>query len=134
MTLADGSRVYFVEAFVDGRYIKHSNNTGWVGMDELSGAAHQRPVDVPATDEPRADCWTADSDTQCLDAVPIAAAKRIRNTPQALSYFSWHYSRGSEMICDVQGIGDLYTDPQIHSADPKLVRQSVAFSFIVPIS
>jgi len=23
------------------------------------------------------------------------------------------------LICDIQGVGDLYTDPQIHSADGK---------------
>lgn len=40
-----------------------------------------------------------------------------RNTPQAFSHFTWHASKGTLLICDIQGVGDLYTDPQIHSSD-----------------
>jgi len=37
-----------------------------------------------------------------------------RNTPQAFSHFSWEASDHTLLICDIQGVGDLYTDPQIH--------------------
>eukprot|EP00667_Euglena_gracilis_P003304 EG_transcript_3313 len=40
-----------------------------------------------------------------------------RNTPQAFSHFSWEYTQHRFMIVDIQGVGDVYTDPQIHSAD-----------------
>lgn len=40
-----------------------------------------------------------------------------RNTPQAFSHFSFETSGGSVMVVDVQGVEDLYTDPQIHSID-----------------
>ena len=43
------------------------------------------------------------------------AADHIRQTPQSFSYFTWHYTSGAEMVTDVQGVADLYTDPQIHS-------------------
>lgn len=40
-----------------------------------------------------------------------------RNTPQAFSHFSYEASERQILICDIQGVGDLYTDPQIHSLD-----------------
>lgn len=32
-----------------------------------------------------------------------------RNTPQAFSHFTYHASNGTMLICDIQGVGDLYT-------------------------
>jgi hypothetical protein len=40
-----------------------------------------------------------------------------RNTPQAFSHFTYEASQHQILICDIQGVGDLYTDPQIHSLD-----------------
>lgn len=40
-----------------------------------------------------------------------------RNTPQAFSHFTYEASQHRILICDIQGVGDLYTDPQIHSVD-----------------
>eukprot|EP00669_Euglena_mutabilis_P014533 TRINITY_DN964_c1_g1_i1.p1 TRINITY_DN964_c1_g1~~TRINITY_DN964_c1_g1_i1.p1 ORF type:complete len:282 (+),score=108.51 TRINITY_DN964_c1_g1_i1:36-848(+) len=42
-----------------------------------------------------------------------------RNTPQAFSHFSYCKSKGDLLICDIQGVQDKYTDPQIHSKDGK---------------
>eukprot|EP00667_Euglena_gracilis_P006074 EG_transcript_6123 len=44
--------------------------------------------------------WTADDE---------------RNTPQAFSHFTYFYSQGKFIIVDIQGVGDRYTDPQLHS-------------------
>lgn len=41
----------------------------------------------------------------------------LRNTPQAFSHFTWHYSKGKLMVVDIQGVDDVYTDPQIHTKD-----------------
>jgi hypothetical protein len=38
-------------------------------------------------------------------------------TPQVFSAFSFIASKGTCMVVDVQGVGDLYTDPQLHSLD-----------------
>jgi len=38
-----------------------------------------------------------------------------RNTPQAFSHFTWEASNHQLLICDIQGVADMYTDPQIHS-------------------
>lgn len=42
-----------------------------------------------------------------------------RSTPQAFSHFSWHASGGTALVCDIQGVSDLYTDPQVHSVSGK---------------
>jgi len=38
-----------------------------------------------------------------------------RNTPAAFSHFSYEVSHHEILVCDIQGVGDCYTDPQIHS-------------------
>eukprot|EP01012_Entosiphon_sulcatum_P043056 TRINITY_DN57222_c0_g1_i1.p1 TRINITY_DN57222_c0_g1~~TRINITY_DN57222_c0_g1_i1.p1 ORF type:complete len:264 (+),score=22.13 TRINITY_DN57222_c0_g1_i1:48-794(+) len=40
-----------------------------------------------------------------------------RNTPAAFSHFTYHTSGNRLLVCDIQGVGDTYTDAQIHSAD-----------------
>ena len=40
-----------------------------------------------------------------------------RLTPEAFSAHSFYASRGEVLVCDIQGVGDLFTDPQLHSAD-----------------
>jgi Alpha-kinase family len=35
-----------------------------------------------------------------------------RVTPQVFSAFSFYESRGERLVADIQGVGDLYTDPQ----------------------
>merc|ERR1712130_76858 len=42
-----------------------------------------------------------------------------RNTPSAFSHFTYQASRHKILICDLQGVGDLYTDPQMHTFDGK---------------
>ncbi|KAJ9448957.1 Eukaryotic elongation factor 2 kinase, partial [Diplonema papillatum] len=67
--------VYSIEHFLEGKYVKYNNNSGY-----------------------------------CLSH---------RNTPQAFSHFTWAQSNGELMVVDIQGVGDLYTDPQIHTWDGK---------------
>ncbi|KAL4164907.1 hypothetical protein KRP22_003647 [Phytophthora ramorum] len=38
-----------------------------------------------------------------------------RNTPQAFSHFTYEASNHELLAVDIQGVGDLYTDPQIHT-------------------
>ena len=62
-----------VEEFMEGEYVKHNNNAGWVN-------------DVNA-----------------------------RNTPNAFSHFTFEVSNRQLLVCDIQGVSDIYTDPQVHS-------------------
>merc|ERR1719284_1052766 len=38
-----------------------------------------------------------------------------RATPQAFSHFTYECSQHRLLIVDIQGVGDLWTDPQIHT-------------------
>lgn len=40
-----------------------------------------------------------------------------RKTPQVFSAHSFYASQGQRLVADVQGVGDLYTDPQVLSTD-----------------
>lgn len=40
-----------------------------------------------------------------------------RNTPQAFSHFTFAASGKQLCVCDIQGVLDMYTDPQVHTAD-----------------
>jgi len=42
-----------------------------------------------------------------------------RNTPQAFSHFTYEASNHKILVCDIQGVGDLYTDPQMHTIDER---------------
>lgn len=45
--------------------------------------------------------------------------EHVRLTPQAFSHFTFECSNHEIMVVDIQGVGDLYTDPQIHTANGK---------------
>ncbi|KAJ7331178.1 Eukaryotic elongation factor 2 kinase [Desmophyllum pertusum] len=43
----------------------------------------------------------------------------LRCSPQAFSHFTFERSGHQLIVVDIQGVGDLYTDPQIHTSDGK---------------
>lgn len=43
--------------------------------------------------------------------------KQHRKTPQVFSAYSFYASQGKRLVADIQGVGDLYTDPQVLSDD-----------------
>jgi len=42
-----------------------------------------------------------------------------RNTPQAFSHFTYESSNHTILCVDIQGVSDMYTDPQVHSVEGK---------------
>ena len=40
-----------------------------------------------------------------------------RSTPAAFSHYTWENSKRKLLICDIQGVNDTYTDPQVHTSD-----------------
>lgn len=42
-----------------------------------------------------------------------------RNTPQAFSHWTYEKSQHDFVIIDIQGVNDIYTDPQVHTKDHK---------------
>ncbi|GMT32338.1 hypothetical protein PFISCL1PPCAC_23635, partial [Pristionchus fissidentatus] len=67
-----GQPLYHLEHFIEGDYVKHNSNSGFVS--ELA-----------------------------------------RKTPQAFSHFTFERSGHQMIVVDIQGVGDLYTDPQVHT-------------------
>ncbi|XP_067143407.1 eukaryotic elongation factor 2 kinase-like [Centruroides vittatus] len=47
------------------------------------------------------------------------SCENLRLTPQAFSHFTFERSGHELIVVDIQGVGDLYTDPQIHTASGK---------------
>jgi hypothetical protein len=43
---------------------------------------------------------------------------------QAFSHFTFERSKGRFLVCDLQGVGNLLTDPAIHTKDPNRFRRS----------
>jgi elongation factor 2 kinase len=43
--------------------------------------------------------------------------EKLRLTPQAFSHFTFERSGHKLIVVDIQGVGDLWTDPQIHTAE-----------------
>ena len=41
--LADGSGAYHMEAFIDGEYIKHNSNAGYVADESQAGVSRRTP-------------------------------------------------------------------------------------------
>ena len=54
--------------------------------------------------------WTRYSDNQSFQ-------RPFFSSMMALSHWSWHYTRGAYMLVDLQGVGYVLSDPQIHSRD-----------------
>ena len=115
--LAFAGSTWFVEAFVPGEYKKHNDNAGLVSNKHISGGGLLSNGSSGSVVEPTAQ-----------------AVATIRNTPQAFSHFTHEYSEGDVMIVDIQGVADLYTDPQVHSragfnhASPEYLLRSTLVS------
>eukprot|EP01051_Picozoa_sp_SAG22_P002976 SAG22_NODE_138_length_18031_cov_5.796621_24_plen_76_part_00 len=39
----------------------------------------------------------------------------VRNTPQAYSHFTYEASGRQMIVCDIQGVEDVFTDPQVNN-------------------
>ncbi|KAL7566525.1 hypothetical protein ACA910_006434 [Epithemia clementina (nom. ined.)] len=50
-----------------------------------------------------------------------------RRTPQVFSAFSFYASHGHRLVADIQGVADLYTDPQVHSSDFRFGEGDLGF-------
>ena len=89
---APGGRRYLAaEEFLAGRYTKYNNNAGFVAPESRAAAG----APGAAADGARA-------------LGPDAVA-------QAFTHFSYQHSGGEVMVCDIQGTGQKFTDPQLHS-------------------
>lgn len=81
----DPPQVFGAERFIEGSYIKHNSNAGYV-----EGKFH-------------------------------------RLTPQCFSHFTFSKTNAALMVVDVQGVGDLYTDPQISTYNKRFGKGDLGY-------
>lgn len=87
--------LFTVERFIEGKYVKYNSNTG------------------KATSFLKSDYILI----LTLAQLGYVESTDMRLTPQCFSHFTWQRSHGKTMVVDIQGVQDLYTDPQIHSTE-----------------
>lgn len=91
-------QIFFAEAFVPGSFKKYSDNLGFVGTVSLSSFGGRILQE---------------------DVINNRKNKNRENfsqeISQAYSHFTFEASDRKLVIVDIQGIGELYTDPQIHT-------------------
>ena len=78
-----GQPLMHVERFIEGDYVKYNSNGGFV------------------------------DDGITEDGKGTTAQGYLRSTPQAFSHFTYQASGKRLMVVDMQGVGDLLTDPQM---------------------
>jgi hypothetical protein len=49
-----------------------------------------------------------------------------RCTPQAFLHFTFHFSSGNLIVCDIQGVGDVYTDVYTDPRSPHRLGKATA--------
>lgn len=103
MTERPGKPLFHLEHYIEGKYIKYNSNSGFVRDDnirltpQVSGAVAARRGCSP---------WLrGDNGVLLTSVVPL----------QAFSHFTFERSGHQLIVVDIQGVGDLYTDPQIHT-------------------
>nr|CCC92539.1 unnamed protein product [Trypanosoma congolense IL3000] len=58
-----------------------------------------------------------ESDKRFKTEAEIESRRHMLHVAEAFSHFTLVDSRGSMLLCDLQGVNDLLTDPQIHTED-----------------
>ena len=108
----DGEKEWvWTEPFLDGVYTKYNNNNGNLNKKWSHNIAPAGPQSIGVIlEEDEGDEAEAPVD---LTSVQIA------DIPQCFSHFSWSYSNGDYLVCDLQGVwnacdGFTLTDPVVH--------------------
>mmetsp|Transcript_18260 Transcript_18260/g.55060 ORF Transcript_18260/g.55060 Transcript_18260/m.55060 type:complete len:818 (-) Transcript_18260:1605-4058(-) len=119
----DGEARVIVEDELDGHFRKWNSNNGRVCHDSTAGTS-------VASVEQNAGRATSSLPTICEDeyepeeemsSSPATFKPVLDEVPQAFSHFSYVHSRGTSLVCDLQGVwnatdGFVLTDPVIHHA------------------
>ena len=59
--------------------------------------------------------WKEDEENDDLTGKEIERRRKsdVRQTPQTFSHFTYVQSKGTLIVTDIQGVCDMYTDPQV---------------------
>ena len=96
-----GRPVCGCEQSLEGRFKKYNNNVGAVCALSAEDAADLRARVQSGALPAGFEHWDPQS------------------TAQAFSHFSFEHSQGNVLICDIQGVENRFTDPQIHTMSGK---------------
>uniref|UniRef100_A0A383WC16 Alpha-type protein kinase domain-containing protein n=1 Tax=Tetradesmus obliquus TaxID=3088 RepID=A0A383WC16_TETOB len=114
-----GKPVLAVEHLIEGDYVKYNSNSGYVATSPLPLAPCGFESSTSnGTQQQQQQQQQQQSGSSLASAVSLNSQEQaLRNTPQAFSHFTFEFTQGSALCVDIQGVGDLYTDPQIHTLD-----------------
>ncbi|KAG8347914.1 putative Alpha kinase family [Trypanosoma vivax] len=90
-TTDTGEVMFVMEPKLNGHFTKYNSNFG--------------------------DCY--EKDRHCKTESQMRRRMRMFCVAEAFSHFTLVDSGGSMLLCDIQGVNDLFTDPQIHTEDGK---------------
>lgn len=93
---------------IKGTFEKHNNNVGAVCVKSNADEQTQLSLDM-------AQVYYLSSRFNW----DFRFFKRVGCILQAFSHFTYENSNKQILICDIQGVGNLYTDPQIHTLSGK---------------
>ena len=100
-----GCEFVSVEPILAGQFTKHNNNNGFVRTTTTT-----RPSSTTPGGRSRTAVATSLSTTSALEL-------EARDAANALVHFTYKMSGRTLMVCDIQGVGGRFTDPQIHTID-----------------
>lgn len=100
MTDRPGKPLFHLEHYIEGKYIKYNSNSGFVRDDNIRLTPQVSRPRLPLPPPP-----AGPPPFLLTGAVPL----------QAFSHFTFERSGHQLIVVDIQGVGDLYTDPQIHT-------------------
>jgi hypothetical protein len=89
-----GRPVCGCEQHLEGKFKKYNNNVGAV-------------------------CAMSNEEQAELNRTTTLTNWDPTSTAQAFSHFSWEHSQSQVLICDIQGVENRFTDPQIHTMSGK---------------
>ncbi|ETE59514.1 Eukaryotic elongation factor 2 kinase, partial [Ophiophagus hannah] len=104
-----GRPLYHLEHYIEGKYIKYNSNSGFVRDDNIR-LTPQVGLSFLAIRQVMGDLKSLFGKVK----VPVGLMRHLFPL-QAFSHFTFERSGHQLIIVDIQGVGDLYTDPQIHT-------------------
>uniref|UniRef100_A0A7S3G4B9 Alpha-type protein kinase domain-containing protein n=1 Tax=Palpitomonas bilix TaxID=652834 RepID=A0A7S3G4B9_9EUKA len=132
-----GKPLGVIEPFFGGNYRKFNDNRGGVVAHhkvpltrELSFQAKEKKKGTWARHRSNGDSHSStDGDDEDESSSVSPATAKLASLAQSFSHFTYDRSRRRLVVCDLQGVGNLLTDPQIHTCADKDVMDMADVSW-----